>query len=612
MRGPKPSIPAATPRTPLRGGTQSESANASLSSQRTIQEGLSLIQRGNEYFFSDCYLEAIGYYYQAAMLLRHNPEYQVQRSKAWSNVAECHLRLQNWSAAEEASSRAIAADPKNKKALYRRAKARFEWARYVGAAQDADAVGTEDAQNVAALCRELAQGMGQQQQQQQRDGADDNKERISAPITTNSSASTGNKTHRELAERSMWLRRIIDSYRLRVDDEYTQTGASDAGSLYGIRAKGGTKPPLDHFKAYVRRALKKRVLPGWFTTAEMETICRVAMADDFSNINQPVHPDEIMEYYGQLGFPNEKTTLRDLAVFIEGPIGMPWTNNANTNTNTNTNTNHSKARKSWNPFGSTAHGKKKCREQAYPGTPQRQHNNQYNDPALMDKNSPYPYYPTPTMTKSRGSHYYSYATPTTNPNYNNRNNSMPFTPASSKRESVYPAPSRHSSFEQQRSYCPSEYQTSMQGMIQASWASSFPEDDRAPSPVPEEEQQHYYYDEERSGGSYGPQLPAYGGRHVPIMSTNTNGSSKPQPYYYNGPEAQQYLMSHPNMFQWHQQQQQHYHPAESRDPEDGGYDYHDNGGQQQRAGHDDTSTARSVRNGEFAEQVFSDLTEISP
>ncbi|CAB9522666.1 expressed unknown protein [Seminavis robusta] len=287
---------------------------------------LSLIQRGNEYFFSDCYLEATGYYYQAAMLLKSFKGHKPERSKAWSNVAECHLRLQNWQAAEDASTNALVADPSNTKALYRRAKARFELADYVGAAKDADAVGTQESHDVAALCRELALaqthgngspqpaargGHQQQHHQSHRPRRESSKER----------------TVLTLEERELWFRRIIDSYRLRVDDEYTQTGASDAGCLYGIRAKGGIQSPLNHFQSYVQRAVKKRVLPVWFTLGDMGDLCRMATTDSFSNINIAVVPEEIVQFYDEQAEGSghdEVQELRNLAVYIEGPIGMPW------------------------------------------------------------------------------------------------------------------------------------------------------------------------------------------------------------------------------------------------------------------------------------------------
>lgn len=299
-----------------------------------ILDGLSLMQRGNEYFFSDCYLEATGYYYQAAMLLKRSPEHKKERSKAWSNVAECHLRLQNWQAAEDAATNAIGADKNNMKALYRRAKARFELTDYAGAAKDAEAVGTMDAMDVAALCKELAHaevarrltsgGTHPAGGRERRERRGERRQPASAEVRDQPPPNSNN----EMDERELWFRRIIDSYRLRVDDEYTKTGASDAGCLYGIQAKGleKVKSPMDHFQAYVNRAIKKRVLPEWFTITDMEELCVLAIKDSFSNINHPVAPEDIVRYYSERMGPqhNELKQLRDLAGYIEGPIGMPW------------------------------------------------------------------------------------------------------------------------------------------------------------------------------------------------------------------------------------------------------------------------------------------------
>jgi hypothetical protein len=310
----------------MRGKPQVKNDNSS-SGTSIILDGLSLMQRGNEYFFSDCYLEATGYYYQAAMLLKTSPEHKKERSKAWSNVAECHLRLQNWQAAEDAATNAINADKTNVKALFRRAKARFELSDYAGAAKDADAVGTQDAMDVAALCRELAHAEvarklatgGTRERREKRE----RRQPASCEVRDPPPPSI-----QEMEERELWFRRIIDSYRLRVDDEYVQTGASDAGCLYGIQAKGleAVKSPMDHFQAYVNRAIKKRVLPEWFTVSDMEELCVLASNDSFSNIHCGVLPEDIVEYYNERmgSHHNELQELRDLAVYIEGPIGMPW------------------------------------------------------------------------------------------------------------------------------------------------------------------------------------------------------------------------------------------------------------------------------------------------
>lgn len=331
-------------------------------------DGLSLIQRGNEYFFSNCYLEATGYYYQAAMLLKGSKDHRVERSKAWSNVAECHLRLQNWQAAQDAASNAVITDPNNAKALYRRAKARFELGDYAGAAKDADAVGTRESRDVAELCRELAQAaLAKKKNIAKKKSSplhDDAREDLVDSSITESCTSNSNpfndhsytgaphpspqprrRPHRGaepairerepppapvppartmMSDRELWFRRLIDSYRLRVDDEYTTTGAADGSSLYGIRAKGGRAPPFNHFRSYVQRALKKRVLPLWFTLSEMDPLCHLATTDAFSNISVAGLPDEIHDFYTDLGFPGELSALRDLASYIEGPIGMPW------------------------------------------------------------------------------------------------------------------------------------------------------------------------------------------------------------------------------------------------------------------------------------------------
>lgn len=551
--------------------SENNSSNDSSSSDTTSKEekregkdkdkddGMKLKQQGHEYFFKGCYLEAMGYYYQAAILMqaalqRYDDEginsnesntknasfYRTELSKAWSNVTECHLRLKNWQAAEDAASQALQYDAHNAKAIYRRAKARFELSDYVGAAQDADRVGTRDAKDVASICRQLGatsimkqQEEGQQQEQQQHKQKQKEKhehhehtKHTGASRSTKSHAGSSRrsdksrgysstKSHRrhkeaqillstiprnertpasvekqeysqdidednyrfnsttpgkrippsgvqhksqrdfkednyrhkeeklrsttprrkrmpsvvveqeprhdfeeddyrrretkhhsttprrkwkptsvvehesreddeydyrrhhrfndesredveddydrddeevrgimhsheeyknqevrdgverqpqsseEMSARILWFRRVIDSYRLRVEDEYLETGSAEPKSLYGLRAKGiMDAPPRDHFMAYVHRALKKQFLPPWFTNDRnlLQELYTFATTDFLSNINYAIETAELSEYHRKRGLPYEMETLRDLALYIEGPIGSSANN----------------------------------------------------------------------------------------------------------------------------------------------------------------------------------------------------------------------------------------------------------------------------------------------
>eukprot|EP00656_Telonema_subtile_P002166 TRINITY_DN10941_c0_g1_i1.p1 TRINITY_DN10941_c0_g1~~TRINITY_DN10941_c0_g1_i1.p1 ORF type:complete len:214 (-),score=13.80 TRINITY_DN10941_c0_g1_i1:37-678(-) len=108
---------------------------------------------------------------------------------------------------------------------------------------------------------------------------------------------------------------IIDSYRLRVEDEYTQTGDVDMDCLYG-----GEPMPIRHFKRYVRKALRKGVLAAWWGPDPTKGLCEMGMTDDWHCIAYACEKSDVVEYYSKRGLPMEHVALRSLANRIAGPI----------------------------------------------------------------------------------------------------------------------------------------------------------------------------------------------------------------------------------------------------------------------------------------------------
>ena len=120
---------------------------------------------------------------------------------------------------------------------YRRAKARVELHEYKGAAEDAKLVPTKEA-------RVLVQTANKKQQEKD---------------TAGFAVAVHEGEHQEELSKEEWHRiygRLIDSYRLRVEDEYTLTGDVDMDCLYG-----GEQMPIRHFRRYAKKAKKKGVLP---------------------------------------------------------------------------------------------------------------------------------------------------------------------------------------------------------------------------------------------------------------------------------------------------------------------------------------------------------------
>lgn len=110
------------------------------------------------------------------------------------------------------------------------------------------------------------------------------------------------------------FRRLIDSYRLNVEDEYTMTGDVDERSLYG-----GTAVPLPHFRSYIRKAERCGAVPGWWASErDTAALCEMATSDAFSNIKFAAEKSDMVEHYMALSMPTEHLVLRALAEKIRG------------------------------------------------------------------------------------------------------------------------------------------------------------------------------------------------------------------------------------------------------------------------------------------------------
>ena len=102
---------------------------------------------------------------------------------------------------------------------------------------------------------------------------------------------------------------IIDSYRLRIEDEYVFGG--DAGGLYAGEA------PLPDFRRYLTRAEKRGgVVPKWWSR-EKRKACEKRAVDraQWSDVNSAVEKADIVEHYGDSMMPMK---LRMLPEKVEG------------------------------------------------------------------------------------------------------------------------------------------------------------------------------------------------------------------------------------------------------------------------------------------------------
>lgn len=84
---------------------------------------------------------------------------------------------------------------------------------------------------------------------------------------------------------------IIDSYRLRKDDEYTFNGETS-----GLYNQENPLPDFRHFLTQVEAC--GDVLPPWWNREKRRACERLALSDNWCNINCAVEKSDIIEHYG--------------------------------------------------------------------------------------------------------------------------------------------------------------------------------------------------------------------------------------------------------------------------------------------------------------------------
>ena len=107
-------------------GDQSKIACSQLS--HALEHGKKLKNDGNHLHSAEQFIEAAAKYEAARTMLRprrENAEVALLEQSCSLNLASCHLKLQDWAAAEAACTDVLALDHSNFKALYRRGLARL-------------------------------------------------------------------------------------------------------------------------------------------------------------------------------------------------------------------------------------------------------------------------------------------------------------------------------------------------------------------------------------------------------------------------------------------------------------------------------------------------------
>ena len=126
----------------------------------------------------------------------------------------------------------------------------------------------------------------------------------------------GKALMQHLSQKDLFIQ-LIDTYRLRIEDEYTTNGEVSLNSLYG----GGN--PLPDFRRFLNKAEKRgNLLPDWWNK-ETRAACekRAISRRDNISIYAAVEKSDIIEHYGN---PLMPMLLRMYGEKIYGKPVSPW------------------------------------------------------------------------------------------------------------------------------------------------------------------------------------------------------------------------------------------------------------------------------------------------
>lgn len=113
---------------------------------------------------------------------------------------------------------------------------------------------------------------------------------------------------------------LVDTYRMRVEDEYIFQGDAHEDSLYSGAGREGA---LRHFKHFLNKVIKldaareKKLLPDWWSKNSLKECVEFAKTDDFSNVGCAVEKHDLQKHYSQIDMPMQ---LRMFSEKIDGTL----------------------------------------------------------------------------------------------------------------------------------------------------------------------------------------------------------------------------------------------------------------------------------------------------
>ncbi|KAG0014767.1 hypothetical protein BGZ81_000263 [Podila clonocystis] len=108
---------------------------------------------------------------------------------------------------------------------------------------------------------------------------------------------------------------LIDTYRLRVEDDYVLEGEVSIDSLYG----GGN--PLEDFKDFLKKCHAKNLLPPWWTKDCDKECLALGTKAGWSSLRNAVEKGDIIEHYKDSLMPMQLRMMGE-QVYGRGPGGQ--------------------------------------------------------------------------------------------------------------------------------------------------------------------------------------------------------------------------------------------------------------------------------------------------
>lgn len=114
---------------------------------------------------------------------------------------------------------------------------------------------------------------------------------------------------------------LIDSYRLKMADDFNLEGKPEDDSIY--TPAGAANPPAGFQKYLTQAASKPGLLPPWWNEEKQKECEALAMAgDDWLALNKKVQKGDINGHYGDDRFAMQLRLVRE-QITGRGPAGQP-------------------------------------------------------------------------------------------------------------------------------------------------------------------------------------------------------------------------------------------------------------------------------------------------